>query len=89
MAKFFQITGVSIQTSRHTGKNVYAVFFKADTGESYKTWVDPQNSNFRRWQNFLKMEGVVLTNLNIKNEKRRLIDADSFPKLMVVPQDAD
>jgi hypothetical protein len=51
MAKFFQITGVSKQTSRHTGKDVYAVFFKADTGESYKTWIDPANSNFRRWQN--------------------------------------
>lgn len=85
MAKYFQITGVSKQTSHHTGKDVYAVFFKADTGESYKTWLDPANGNFRRWQDLLK-EGLVLTNLNIKNDKRRLIDADSFPKLMVVPQ---
>lgn len=75
----FQITGISNQISKHTGKPVFAVFFKADDGLSYRTWLDEANGNFKRWEKHLHVD-IVLTNLKIK--AGRLIDADSYPKVV-------
>lgn len=72
-----QITGVKEQISYHTKKPVFAVFFKADDGKSYRTWLDPLNGNFKRWKDLLKV-GKVLDGLVVKY--KNLIDADSFPK---------
>ena len=82
--KNFQILKISKQTSRYTGKPVYAVFFKGDDGKSYKSWVDPNNGNFKRWENLLKVKNI-LTGLNIKGNGN-LIDADSYPKLVTVKE---
>lgn len=75
----FQITKISKQTSRYTHMPVYAVFFKADDGRSYKTWLDPKNGNYRRWEGLMKVDNV-LTGINLKGNGN-LIDADSFPRL--------
>lgn len=78
----YQITKVAVTKSRYTKQDVYAVFFKGDDGHSYKTWLDPKNGNFGRWQGLMKV-GNVLTGINLKGNGT-LIDADSFPRL--VPQ---
>ena len=78
----FQITKVQTTKSHYTHKDVYAVFFKADDGRSYKTWLDPNNGNFKRWQNLMKV-GNVLTGVNLKGNGT-LVDADSFPRLVKV-----
>lgn len=78
----FQITGVKTTKSNYTKKDVYAVFFKGDDGKAYKSWIDPNNGNFRRWQGLLT-KGNVLTGLRIKSGT--LIDADSYPKLELNP----
>lgn len=75
----FQILKISKQKSYHTKKDVYAVFFKGSDGGSYKTWLDPLNGNYRRWQSLLKV-GNTLTGIRVK--QGRLIDADSFPTLV-------
>lgn len=80
----YQITKISKQTSRYTKKPVYAVFFKGDDGHSYKTWLDPNNGNFRRWEGLMKV-GNVLTGINLKGNGN-LVDADSFPRLVPQPK---
>lgn len=76
----FQILKVQAQKSRYTQKDVFAVFFKGDDGKSYKTWLDPANGNFRRWEPLMK-EDMIITGLKIKSG--RLIDADSYPRAVV------
>lgn len=80
----FQITKVSQQTSHYTKQPVFAVFFKADDGRSYKTWLDPKNGNYRRWEGLMKV-GNVITGVNLKGNGN-LVDADSFPRLVKVEQ---
>lgn len=76
----FQITKISKQMSFHTKREVFAVFFKGDDGRSYKTWLDPLNGNYRRWESVAKVHNV-LTGLNLKGNGN-LIDADSYPRLV-------
>jgi hypothetical protein len=76
----FQITGVKTTKSNYTKKDVFAVFFKGDDGRSYRTWLDPNNGNYKRWQGVMKV-GNVLTGINLKGNGN-LIDADSFPRLV-------
>jgi hypothetical protein len=78
----FQITKVAQTTSKYTHKPVYMVFFKADDGKSYKTWLDPNNGNYKRWQNLMGV-GNVLIGINLKGNGN-LVDADSFPRLVTV-----
>lgn len=80
----FQITKISKQLSHYTKQPVYAMFFKADDGRSYKTWLDPKNGNYRRWEGLMKV-GNVLTGVNLKGNGN-LVDADSFPRLVKVEQ---
>lgn len=82
--QFFQIIGIRKTLSHYTKKDVYAVFFKDEHGKSYKTWLDPQNGNYKRWQGLLQM-GNVLTGINIKGNGN-LVDADSFPRLVRQPE---
>lgn len=74
----FQILKISKQTSKYTGKPVFAVFFKGSDGLSYRTWIDPGNGNYRRWEGVMKVN-TVLTGLKVK--AGRLIDADSYPQI--------
>ncbi len=76
----FQITGIKTTKSNYTKQDVFAVFFKGDDGRAYKTWLDPKNGNYKRWEGVMK-RGNVLMGLNIKGNGT-LIDADSFPRLV-------
>jgi hypothetical protein len=64
--------------SRYGGRFFY-VFFKGEDGKQYYTCLYPKCRNFPRWKKVMK-EGIILENLNIKDAKTRLIDADSFPR---------
>ena len=81
-----QITGIKEEQSKHTHTIVKAVFFKGEHGGSYRTWLDPNNANFVRW-NHLLMVGNVLENIHLKKGSTNLIDADSFPSLYIPPAD--
>lgn len=80
----YQITGIKKTKSFYTKQDVFAVFFKGDDGKAYRTWLDPHNGNYARWQGLLKV-GNVLTGINIKGNQR-LVDADSFPRLVPQPE---
>jgi len=63
--------------SRYTNDYVYLVYFKSLESGSYKCWVDPNNRNWHCWKDIIFKTGTVLENLTVKNEKTKLIDADS------------
>lgn len=80
----YQITGVKATKSHYTKRDVFVVFFKGDDGKAYRTWLDPANGNYRRWQGLMKV-GNVLTGINLKGSGN-LLDADSFPRLVEQPE---
>ena len=53
---------------------------------NYKTYADPQNVNYRRWEPIIKIgdgRGIVLNNLKLKTAPD-LINADSDPQIKYV-----
>lgn len=84
MQPSYTIQKIQKEISRYTKQPVYAVFFKSSDGGSYKSWLDPKNGNFKRWEALLKV-GNTLSNIKVKTG--RLIDADSFPLLVQVEPD--
>lgn len=60
----------------------YYLFFKGDTGKSFRTCLDPANRNFNNWRAFMKV-GNVLAGISFKNYKGSwILDADSRPRLV-------
>lgn len=73
-----QVTSIAEQPSRYSGSPVFLITFKGEDGKSYRTWVDIQNGNFKRWAPIIqRTDKPMLDGLVIK--KGNLIDADSFP----------
>ena len=62
------------------GSYFWYAFFKGEDGKSYRSCLYPNCRNFSRWQNFIDKENIILDNLATKGN---LIDADSFPKIML------
>ena len=78
--KSFKILKVVKHPSK-VNREFYYVFFKGDTGKSFRTALDPANRNFAHWKN-LMVVGNVLTGIRFKYYKNSwIIDADSHPKL--------
>lgn len=78
-----QVLKIAKHISKYTGEDVYVLFLKSIEGKSYKCWVDPQNRNYRFWEQIiLRGKGTILRNLYVKNEKAKLIDADSMPEIV-------
>lgn len=78
-----QVLKIAKHISKYTGEDVYVLFMKSVEGKSYKCWVDPHNRNCRFWSEIIRRgNGTILDNLYVKNEKTRLIDADSMPKIV-------
>ena len=72
------ITRISAQTSKYGG-NVWLMTFKCEDGVSRRTWLDPKNGNFKRWEGLLNQPNLSLDGLVAKGN---LIDADSWPKVV-------
>jgi hypothetical protein len=66
-------------TSKFGGDFFYA-FFKGEDGKSYRSCLYPKYGNFSRWSGLIGKENVVLDGLNLKG---RMIDADSFPRVVM------
>lgn len=78
-----QILKIDKHISKYTGEDVYVLFMKSVEGRSYKCWVDPHNRNWRFWSQIIQRgRGTILDNLYVKNEKTRLVDADSMPSIV-------
>jgi len=78
-----QVLKIDKNISRYTGEDVYVLFLKSNEGKSYKCWVDPHNRNFRYWSQIIQRgRGTILDNLYVKNEKTKLIDADSEVRIV-------
>lgn len=71
-----EITSIQKRLSKHGGE-VSLVTFKSEDGNSYVTWLDPKNRNWKKWDGVLEI-GNNLDGLKVK--KGNLIDADSTPK---------
>lgn len=59
---------------------------------TYRTFVDPQNRNFKYWSEIIHnpSHGYLLSNLQIKDTTKALISADSHVEILFVsdnPQD--
>lgn len=67
------------------GGNFWYVFFKGEDGKSYRSCLYPACRNFLRWQPFIGKEGVELEGLIARG---RLIDADSWPKILTPKESA-
>jgi len=70
--------------SKYGGKFFY-IFFKSETGESYRSCLFPLCHNFKHWKPIIdrKDEGLWLDHLLVKDG--RLIDADSVPVIIKDP----
>ncbi len=68
------------------GGSFYYLFMKDDKGQSYKTCLYPQYRNFNRWRIIVNnaKQGIDtwMDGLNIKNQKSKMIDADSPVKIV-------
>lgn len=73
------LTRVSMQKSHHHGGTIWLLCFKCEDGKSRRSWVDPKNGNFKRWEGLLNRMGAVLDELILKGN---LVDADSWPKVV-------
>lgn len=78
--KSFKILKIVKHPSK-VNREFHYVFFKGDTGKSFRSALDPANRNFAHWKNLLKV-GNVLTGINLKYYKNSwIVDADSHPRL--------
>ena len=78
-----QVLKIVKHISKYSGEDVYAVFLKSSEGKSYKCWIDPLNRNWKYWSQVIQRgKGTILDNLYVKNEKTKLIDADSEVRIV-------
>jgi len=71
-----------LKTEKRTSKfggNFYYLFFKGEDGKSYRSCLYPNYGNFRRWQDIIGKENIALDGLIAKG---KMIDADSFPRII-------
>lgn len=72
------LTQKTWEQSRYGGM-VFFLTFKGEDGKSYRTWISPQNRNFRHWKSIVEdaPAGTLIDGLLVKT--KNLIDADSRP----------
>tara|TARA_Y100001973_G_C5174906_1_gene321266 strand:+ start:452 stop:757 length:306 start_codon:yes stop_codon:yes gene_type:complete len=73
------ITKVKKEHSKY-GDIFYYVFFKDKEGQNYKSCIYTKMRNYKNWTGKLKV-GLMLDNLRTKLSNKKLIDADSEPKI--------
>ena len=79
-------------TQSKYGNNIYNINLRTITSqEDYITYADPQNANWRTWEHIVDAattHGVVLSKCKIKDEEKRIINADSQVKIEhIVPKE--
>lgn len=76
------INRVELRNSKY-GNEIYEVdFVGCKTQTAYKSYIDPQNNNFRDWEMILEVaqrKGVVLSGVKYKDATKNIINADSVP----------
>lgn len=76
------ILKISHKPSKYGGAFTY-IFLKSSEGKSYRTCIGSHFNNYRRWEGLCKV-GLTLDGLVVKGNG--LVDADSWPKLVVEPK---
>ena len=80
------ITDISTQPSKNSTGDIYKITFKGiQSQEDYHTYVDPSYANYAHWRDIIKQhsadKGQVLTRVKLKDDLKRLVNADSEPRL--------
>lgn len=83
------LTGIERRESKYGG-HIIQVNLMDFEGVSYKTYLDPKNFNYKRWERVLNGPGgCIVSDLNIKNQNKKIINADSKPKIVWSGDPAD
>lgn len=74
------------------GNEIYEVdFIGVKTQAKYKSYIDPNNNNYRDWEMILEVaqrKGVVLSGLKFKDETKGIVNADSVPTTeFIIPRE--
>jgi hypothetical protein len=85
------VNSVELRNSKY-GNEIYEVdFVGVKTQTEYKSYIDPNNNNFRDWEMILEVaqrKGVVLSKLKFKDEEKGIINADSVPTTeFIIPRE--
>jgi len=76
-----EITGIKhIPVSKVSGKPTKFVTFRSLKGGSAVSWIDSSLNNYQNWAEVFKAGvGTIVTNLEMKKDRERTVDADSKP----------
>ena len=78
------ITKCELRGSKY-GNDIYEIHLRTLTSqEDYITYADPMNVNWRTWEHIVdaaSTHGVVLSKCKVKDEDKRIINADSQVKI--------
>ena len=79
---YYILTGVERKESKYGGHIVQVNLMDFD-GVSYRTYLDPKYSIYSQWHGVLNGPGAcIVSDLNIKNQNKNIINADSKPKIV-------
>ena len=74
------VQSVTARPSKH-GNEIWEIgVVGIKSQKNYRTYVDPYNANFRRWEHIVDVgerKGVVLNNLKFKDPVKGIVNADS------------
>jgi hypothetical protein len=77
------VSGVTERGSKYGGDIFEVSLTGIKSQKTYKTYIDPQNNNYRDWEMIIEVaqrKGVVLSGLKMKDLTDNLVNADSKPK---------
>jgi hypothetical protein len=82
------ITNIKSKSHGSNGGDYWEIDLKTVRGqEDYKTYADPAMANWRYWEQIVEAaqeHGVVLSNCKVKDEAKRIVNADSAVKIEMV-----
>lgn len=76
------ITKIDKKKVSANGNKFIRVYFTLEDGKWSKTDLCPDFRNYARWKKLLKV-GNILSGIELKNNQT--VNADSFPKLVILP----
>ena len=78
-------------TSKHNGNRIAEITLVGVQDRClYKTYVDPQNRNYKNWSYIIHnpAQGYLISGIKIKDQDKALVSADSRVKILVATEDA-